>query len=108
MTTKKLAKQTKWYTLADLEKKYGPRTVGDLLRSHRMCEEISQTDFADMLGLSRANLCDIEKGRKFVSLERAAKIADTLDQPRELLIQIALDDMLRAAKLKYRVSLKPA
>jgi DNA-binding XRE family transcriptional regulator len=29
-----------------------------------MCDEISQTDFAKKLGVSKAHLCDIEKGRR--------------------------------------------
>ena len=51
---------------------YGPLTLGRMLWSIRMCDEISQTEFARMLGVSRSHICDVEKGRKLVSSERAA------------------------------------
>ena len=49
-----------------LESLDGPLTVGGVLSSRRLCEEISQVDFARTLGVSRAQLCDIEKGRRLV------------------------------------------
>ena len=45
-------------------------TLGGLLESIRLGEEMSQASFAKKLGVSASHLCDIEKGRKVVSPER--------------------------------------
>lgn len=92
--------------IAALEKKYGPMSVGLFLKAFREADEISQTDFAKRLKLSRANLCDLEKGRKLVSPQRAAKIAHILKVPETALVKLAIQDMLRAAKLDYTIELK--
>ncbi len=55
-----------------------PLTLGGLLESIRLGEEISQAAFAEKLGISVSHLCDIEKGRKVVSPERAARFAKIL------------------------------
>ena len=96
------------FTSDDFFKKYGPLTFGKLLNSHRITEEISQTDFAKSLGISRANLCDLEKGRKLPSFARAAKIAKLLKHDPRFFIQIALEDMLRREKLKFKVTVEAA
>ena len=71
-------------------------------------DELSQVDFARKLKISRANLCDLEKDRKLVSPERAAKFARILKVPETALVRLALQDLLRAAHLNYRVEIKGA
>ncbi len=61
-----------------------------------------------MLGISPANLCDIEKGRKGISLTKAAEIARVLGYPEEVLVGIVIADEIAAAGLDYRVQLIPA
>ncbi len=95
----------KFYTLEDLEKKFGPLTFARILRSDRLCDEFSQKDFAKKLRISPANLCDLEKGRKIPSPRRAADIAKRLGQSEGLYVQVALQDALREAKLNYKVTL---
>lgn len=98
----------KWFKLEDLEKRLGPATIGMFVRSFREADGISQVNFAKRLKISRQNLCDIEMERKLVSPERAAKFAKILGLPEEVLIQIALQDLLRSSELKYRVQIKAA
>jgi transcriptional regulator with XRE-family HTH domain len=81
-------------------------TLGMFVRSFREAEGASQVDFATRLKISRANLCDIEKDRKQVTPERAARIAKHIGVPEAVLIQLALQDSLRAARFNYRVELK--
>lgn len=102
MSTKKM------YGIADLEKRHGPMTMAMSLRANRIADEISQVDFAKKLKISKANLCDIEKGRKLVSIERAAKFAKLLQVPEAYYVTLALRDQLRAAHLKYEVFIKKA
>jgi hypothetical protein len=53
-------------------------------------------------------LCDIEKGRKGVSPEKAEQIAKAIGVPRALLIRLSIEESLRAAGLRYTVEIKPA
>ena len=71
-------KVQKWYGIEDLERRRGPMTIGRFLKAFRESEEVTQADYAKQLGISKANLCDIEKGRKLVGVERAAKFAKVL------------------------------
>ena len=93
------------YTSAEVFRKYGPLTFAKTIWSWRLCEEMSQKTFAKKLGISPANLCDLEKGRKIPSPKRAATIARKLGLSEALLVQLALQDQLRACKLSYKVSL---
>ena len=99
MTTNK--KKTSEY----LNSKYGDLTLGDFIKSLRESDEISQTDFAAKLKISRANLCDIEKNRKLISPERASRFSKILDYPEKFFVKLAIEDLLRQAKLKYQVEL---
>lgn len=92
----------------DLEKRLGKMTVGEFLRSWRLSEELSQKAFAKKLKLSAANLCDIEKGRKGVSPEKAHEIAKILGYSPAVLVRIAIQDQLESSGLKYQVEVKPA
>ncbi|NOT77588.1 MAG: helix-turn-helix transcriptional regulator [Bacteriovoracaceae bacterium] len=89
-----------------LEKKYGPLSLGDFIKSLRESDGITQTEFAEKLKISRANLCDIEKNRKLISPERSAKFAKILNYPENFFVKLALEDVLRKSKLKYHVELK--
>jgi DNA-binding XRE family transcriptional regulator len=93
----------KQFGIKDLEKQFGPLTFSKFIKSWRISEDFSQTIFAKKLGISKANLCDIEKNRKRVSITRAAKIAKVLKLPVEGIVLIALEDMIREAGLKFRL-----
>jgi len=69
-------------------------TFGSLLRSIRLGEELSQVQFASLLGVSKQYLCDIEKGRKFVSPKVAASYAKELGYSKKQFIRLCLQDMV--------------
>ena len=96
------------YGIRDLEKKYGKLTVGRFLRSWRLSEGLSQKDFSKKIRLSPANLCDLEKERKGVSLEKAYEIAKLIGYPPAVLVRMALQEQIEQAGLKYEVEIKPA
>jgi transcriptional regulator with XRE-family HTH domain len=100
MTTKK------HYTTKDLDCDFGPLTFGRTLAAYRQAEELSAKVFARMLGITAQSLCDLERGRKIPSVERAAKIAKMLREPVESWVSLALEDQVRRANLKFRVDLK--
>lgn len=104
MTTSK----RKTFGLKDMDKRLGKLTVGELLHTWRVSEEISLKDFGKLIGMSVANICDIEKGRKGVSPEKAEQIAKSIGVPPALLIRLSMQESLHAAGLNYRVEIKPA
>ena len=104
MTTRKKSETMKF-----LEETAGrPLTLGGLLESIRMGEEMSQTTFAKKLGVSSSHLCDIEKGRKVVSPERAARFAKILGRSREQFVRLSLQELVDEAGLKMRVHVEDA
>jgi transcriptional regulator with XRE-family HTH domain len=86
----------------------GPLTFGNLLEACRLAEEEPQAEFARRLGISKSHLCDIEKGRKTVSPERALHFARVLGQPGSQFVRLALQDMLSRSKIKMRVEVRAA
>lgn len=86
----------------------GPLTFGRMLASIRQADEIVQADLARRMGISRANLCDLENGRRSVTVERAAQFARVLGYSVNQFVAVAVEDQLRKAGLKVRVRLEAA
>jgi antitoxin HigA-1 len=86
----------------------GPLTLGLSLEALRKGDELSQTEFAKRLGLTSQKLNDIEKGRRFVSPERAAAFAKKLGHPIEVFVRLALQDQVNHGGLKLKVSVEAA
>lgn len=86
----------------------GPLTFASLLASSRRREELSQADCAKRFGVSKSHLCDVEKGRKSVSPERAAEWARLLGYPETLFVCLAIQGALDAAGLRYTVAIQAA
>ena len=57
----------------------GPLTFGDAVRAVRELNEISQAELARRLQMGRQSVCDVEKGRSLVSVEKAARFARELE-----------------------------
>lgn len=85
-----------------------PLTLGGLLESLRVAEELPQTTFARKLGISASHLCDIEKGRKVVSPERAARFAKILRRSSEQFVRLSLQELVDEAGLKMKVNVDSA
>ncbi len=103
MRTKKKSDAMKF-----LESLVGELTFGGLIEAMRQAEEMSQIEFAAKLGISRQHLCDIEKGRKFVSPERAAKFARILGHSERSFVALALQDIVNQGGLKLKVNVEAA
>ena len=85
-----------------------PLFLGGLIESIRLGEEVSQTAFAKKLGISPSHLCDIEKGRKEVSPERAARFAKILKRSPEQFVRLSLQEMIDEAGLRMKVNVEAA
>lgn len=96
-------------TMKFLEEVAGaPLGFGDMIHSIRLCDEISQSKLAEMMGISRSYLCDIESGRRFVSVEKAAQFAHVLGYSEPQFISLVLEDQLKHAGMDFVVELKKA
>ncbi len=92
------------YSLRDLENDFGKLSFAKALEAHRLGEEISQKDFAKFLKISPQSLCDLEKGRKIPSPDRAARIAKALKEPIAYWVTLALQDLLNEQKLNLVIN----
>src|ERR1700741_3824909 len=72
----------------------GPLTLSGLLHAIRVGEEMSQAEFALLLGVSKSHICDIKKGRKHVSPMRAMQFAKILKYSEEQFVRLALQDIV--------------
>lgn len=96
-------------TMRFLEQLTGrPLTLGGLLQSIRLGEEMSQAAFAKRLQISPSHLCDIEKGRKVVSPERAVRFAAILGRPKQQFVRLALQGLVDETGLKMKVDVAAA
>jgi transcriptional regulator with XRE-family HTH domain len=82
---------------------YYPRKVHFILETIR---RITQKEFAKKLGISAANLCDIEKGRKGVSIFRATEIAKKIGYSPTVLVELALQEQIDSSGLDFSVVVK--
>jgi antitoxin HigA-1 len=102
MTTNKVKSEAVQF----LERLAGPLTLGRLLEAIRKGEDWSQDEMGHKLGMSRAHLCDIEKGRRTVSPERAAKFARILGYSEEQMVELALQAQVDNAGLDLAVAVR--
>lgn len=86
----------------------GPITFGKLIEAIRLGEEMTQPEFAKLLKISKSHLNDIEKGRKAVSPERAARYAKILGYSKERFVALSLQGMVDQAGLRLKVDVKAA
>ena len=98
-----MSTKTPKYGKETLEKKLGVMTFGSFLSAWRKSEGESQAAFAKKLGISPANLCDIEKGRQLVSPKKAVDIAKRIGYTRTVLVEMAINEQLAAEGVKMRV-----
>lgn len=86
----------------------GALTFGRMIASIRLADEIQQAELARRMKISRAHLCDIENGRRSVSVDRAAQFARVLGYSANQFVALAVEDQLRKAGLKVKVRLEAA
>ncbi len=80
------------------------KQFAEFLRKQR--GELAYATFAKKLGITPQSLCDLEKGRRVPSVDRAAKIAKKLGEPIETWVALALSDMMSEAHLDLKVEVK--
>lgn len=83
-------------------------TFGDLVRSMRETDEVSQAELARRLGVSRQFLNVVELGRSQVGLDFAKRIADALGYSPEPFAEVLIREQLKKAGIDCEISLSPS
>jgi len=100
MNTKKNSQDA----IAFLENIVGEKlSFASMIKNIRVCDNISQADFAKKLGISKQYLCDIEHGRKIVSARKAFEFATILRHSTKFFILLALQDELEKNNLPFDI-----
>lgn len=96
-------------TMAFLEGVMGEvLTIGSMLRAQREAEELTLAQMGEILGLSRQQLSDIEKGRRAVSIQKAASFAKALELHEGHWVKVAIEESLRTAGLAETIKIEAA
>lgn len=83
-------------------------TFANNLLAIRHGEEMSQVEFAKLLGITRQYLCDIEHGRRFISPKTAAEYAEILGYSKNQFVRLCLQDMLDRDGLRMIIDIQNA
>lgn len=83
-------------------------TLGGFILAIRQGEEMSQVEFAKLLGVSRQMLCDIEHNRKNISLKKAVQYAEILGYSSIQFIRLCIQDMLDREGFKLSIDVADA
>ena len=86
----------------------GELTFSTLLKTLRQSDDLTQTEYAKFLGISKQYLCDIERGRKSVSVVQVALFAQRLGYPIDFFMEIALKEELHNAGINIPITVKVA
>ena len=74
------------------------------IKDIREDDNISQTDLAKRMKVSRQFIHAVEHDKANVSIQMAMKMAQVLGYPHEAFVEILLNDMLKKAGLNKKVS----
>ena len=80
-----------------LEQEVGPLSFALFIRVARTSLGLTQAELGKKLGLGRANICDLEKGRHLASTELALKVAKKAGLSEKMALQACLQDQVRKA-----------
>jgi transcriptional regulator with XRE-family HTH domain len=91
--------------LAWAQKRLSHVSFGQMVRSLRICEELSQKELAARLGVSPQFLSNVETDRKQVGVAFARKVGEALGGfGLAVLVQLLLRDQLRREGLEAEVA----
>jgi transcriptional regulator with XRE-family HTH domain len=81
-------------------------SFGKFVRDIRSCDELSQTELAKRMGVSRQFVNAVEQDKANVSIQMAISIAQTLGYHPEAFVEVLLNDLLRKAGIDKTVQLR--
>ncbi|APC95442.1 helix-turn-helix domain-containing protein [Francisella tularensis] len=75
----------------------------DIVKTTRISKNITQTELATKLEISKQYICDIENNRKPITIELAKEFAKVLEQSERDLVGMTLQELLMKNNLNYCV-----
>ncbi len=87
---------------------FGPLSFATFMLGIRTTLDLSQVAMAKRLGISKAALCEIEKGRTLVSSQAAVRYAKKAGFSETVALEACFQDQLKKAKVKKRVRIEDA
>ena len=78
-------------------------SFGMLIRNYRGRTGKTQSEVAKLIGASKQYVSDLENERKTVSIKKAAEIAKALKMSQKAYVQMAINDQIKKANLKFRI-----
>ncbi len=90
------------------EKVHGPFSFATFMLGIRTTLGLSQVDMAKKLGISKAALCEVEKGRTLVGPLAASRYAKKAGFSELVALEACFQDQLRKANIKRRVKIEVA
>lgn len=91
-----------------LAKASGQFTFATFMLGARTTLDLTQVEMAKRIGISKAALCEIEKGRTLVSPKSALAYAKKAGFSVTLALETCFQDQLRKAKINKRVKIQDA
>ena len=83
-------------------------TLGNVISAIRQGEDWTQAELADILGVSRHYVCDLEQGRRMVSPKTAETFAIKLGYSPTQFVRLCLQDVLDKQGLHYQLDVQVA
>lgn len=78
-----------------LEKVLGEKpSFAMALRAYRTREDLTQSELAEILGVKKSYISNLENKRDFVTLEQAIKFANAFKEPVTIWMRWAIQDMI--------------
>ncbi|MEY8716922.1 helix-turn-helix domain-containing protein [Francisella philomiragia] len=75
----------------------------DIVKTTRISKNITQTELATKLGISKQYICDIENNRKPITIELAKEFAKVLEHSERDFIEMTLQELIIKNNLNYCV-----
>jgi transcriptional regulator with XRE-family HTH domain len=88
-----------------VQKVFDDSTFGEIVKSLRVCADMSQEDLAKKLDVTRQFVCGVEKDTKIVGVRFARRIADIFGMSVDVLVEKLLQEQLRRDGLDRKVKL---
>lgn len=96
-------------TIKKLEALAGEKfTMGSYIAAIREGEEMTQVQFAKLLGITKQNLCDIEHNRRLISPKLAARFAKKLGYGVNQFVRLALQALVDKDGIPVNIEVKAA
>jgi len=88
-----------------LQDQLGKVTFASILRSHRLCQEWTQQETADKLGITKQMLSAYEREVSFPSLKKAYDIALAIQMPPNVVLMALINGQLRKSNIDLKVNI---